>query len=177
MPRSKFSILGFDSGSDPSRTLDGKPVLQIHANLTSESKTSSAFVLSENVGLCFIGPSPHGRFDINSDLARRMLSAPLNVNGRPNSDVIRPVANAIDLVRTPRNVWTIDFGSTMPASEAAAYELPFEFVRSTIYPERKDNRRLAYKDKWWLYGEARPGMRKAIAPLSRFIASPRVSKH
>jgi hypothetical protein len=38
---------------------------------------------------------------------------------------------------------------------------------------RRDNHRL----KWWIHGEARPGMRRALAPLARFAATPRVAKH
>ena len=173
----RISIVGFDDGSDGFRVLEGKTVGQIHSNLTSEAATTTALRLPENVGLSFIGPSPHGRFDIDSETARKMLSAPINVNGRPNADVVRPVANAIDLVRHLRNVWTIDFGGDTTAEEAAKYEMPFQFVHANIYPIRQKNHREAYKERWWLYGEARPGMRRALAPLSRFIASPRVSKH
>ena len=74
---------------------------------------------------------------LQHDSARKMLSARMNVNGRPNSDVIRPVANAIDLVRVLRDVWTIDFGASMAVEDAAKYEMPFEFVKVTVYPERR----------------------------------------
>lgn len=30
---------------------------------------------------------------------------------------------------------------------------------------------------WWIHGEARPGMRRALKPFSRFIATPRVSRY
>ncbi|MEK7326166.1 MAG: type IIL restriction-modification enzyme MmeI [Chloroflexota bacterium] len=42
---------------------------------------------------------------------------------------------------------------------------------------RSKNRRMAYAEKWWQYAEARPGMRAALLGKSRFIATPRVSKH
>jgi type II restriction/modification system DNA methylase subunit YeeA len=106
-----------------------------------------------------------------------MLTAPLNVNGRPNSDVVRPVASAADLVRGSRNAWTIDFGTDRTKEQAEQYEIPFEYVKAKVYPERKDNNRESYREKWWIYAEARPGMRKAIARLKRFIATPRHSKH
>ncbi len=106
-----------------------------------------------------------------------MLSAPLNVNNRPNSDVVRPVANGVDLVRLPRNMWTIDFGNDMTVGQAAQYEAPFEHVKSVVYPERQRHRRESRRERWWIYGEAAPGMRNAISPLVRYIATPRVSKH
>ncbi|HET9099538.1 MAG TPA: type IIL restriction-modification enzyme MmeI, partial [Acidobacteriaceae bacterium] len=164
-------------GSQKERTLDGEPVQKINANLTSEADTTSAVMLAENAGICFVGPSPHGSFDIDDGIARKMLASPLNINGRPNSDVVRPVASAVDLVRRSRNVWTIDFGTDRTKEQAEQYETPFEYVKAKVYPERKDNNREAYRERWWIYAEARPGMRGAIAALSRYIATPRVSKH
>jgi type II restriction/modification system DNA methylase subunit YeeA len=57
------------------------------------------------------------------------------------------------------------------------YELPFHFVRTKIFPIRARNHRQAYREKWWIYGEARPGMRRAIKNLQRYVVCPRVSKH
>jgi hypothetical protein len=39
------------------------------------------------------------------------------------------------------------------------------------------NARANYRDRWWLHYEPRPGMRRAISGLNRFIATPQVSKH
>jgi hypothetical protein len=39
------------------------------------------------------------------------------------------------------------------------------------------NNRAAYRDNWWLYAEAREGMRKAFAGLPRYIGTCRVAKH
>ena len=105
-----------------------------------------------------------------------MLSLPANVNGRPNSDVVRPVISAIDIVRRPRNVWTIDFGF-MSEEKSSFYEAPFRYVEEVVKPVRLQNRRQSYRERWWQYGEARPGLRKALAGLNRHIASPRVAKH
>ncbi|MEG4396503.1 type IIL restriction-modification enzyme MmeI, partial [Microcoleus sp. BROC3] len=48
--------------------------------------------------------------------------------------------------------------------------------RSNVKPERDKNRREVTKFNWWKYGEKRPAMRKAIAPLSHYFTVPRVSK-
>jgi len=105
-----------------------------------------------------------------------MLAASVNPNGRPNSDVVRPVASGIDLVQRPRKKWTIDFGQ-MPFEQAALYEMPFEHVKKIVYPIRSQNRRASYAQKWWQYAEARPGMRVALQHKSRYIATPEVAKH
>ena len=170
------SIIAFDDGSQTERWLDEQPVPVIHANLTSAADTTSATALRENECVCFMGPSAKGDFDIDATTARRMLQAPLNVNGRPNSDVVRRVASGVDLVQGDRGLWTIDF-ATMPMEQAAKYELPFEYVRTVVLPVRKNNNREAYRTRWWIYGEARPGLRKALEGKRRFIATPATSKH
>ena len=106
-----------------------------------------------------------------------MLVAPLNVNGRPNSDIVRPVMNARDITQRPRGMYTIDFGVDTSEEDAAFYEAPFEYIRTHVKPVRIKNRRNRYAELWWMYAEARPGMRHALSGLSRYIATPRVSKH
>jgi type II restriction/modification system DNA methylase subunit YeeA len=171
------SMIGFDDGSQMERKLDGKPVAAVHANLTSAAETTTAIKLSENTNLCFMGTTKIGAFDIAPDVAARMLSAPLNPNGRPNSDVVRPWVNGMDITRRPRGMFAIDFGTEMKEADAALYEKPFEYLREHVYSERQENNRESYRLKWWIHGEPRPDMREALAPLQRFIITPGVSKH
>ena len=56
-----------------------------------------------------------------------MLRAP-NPHGRPNSDVIVPWINGLDVTRRPRGMWIIDFGVEMTREDACRYERPFEHV-------------------------------------------------
>ena len=116
--------------------LDGQPVPFINPDLTTGSNTASAIRLKENEGLCFMGTTKVGPFDIEAETARKLLSAPLNPNGHPNSDVVRPWVNALDITRRPRNMFIIDFGTDMTEAEAALYEMPFEYVRHHVRPER-----------------------------------------
>jgi len=169
------SLIAFDGGAEKTRCLDGQPVTTINPDLSSEADVTQAKILSENQGVSYQGPSPKAPFDIDEATAHSMLSTTGNPNKRPNSDVVRPVASAIDLVRGSRGCWTIDF-ALLPMEEAAQYEAPFEYVKRVIYPIRSQNHRAAYAEKWWQYAEARPGMRSALKGLSRFVATPRVSK-
>ncbi len=169
-------MVGFDGGEQTERVLDGAPVREINPDLTGGLDLSAASILEANKGICFMGPSPKGAFDIEAPAAEEMLSAPTNVNGRPNSDVVRPVVSGVDLVRKSRGKWTIDFG-LMPLEEASLYEMPFEYVREHVYPVRSKNRRASYAERWWQYAEARPGMRKALERKSRFIVTPALAQH
>jgi type II restriction/modification system DNA methylase subunit YeeA len=65
----------------------------------------------------------------------------------------------------------------MSMEEATRYQSPFEHLRAAVLPIRSRNRRKAYAEKWWQYAEARPGMRKGLAGLPRFLATPEVAKH
>lgn len=38
-------------------------------------------------------------------------------------------------------------------------------------------RRKKYREVWWLFGEPGAGLRQALAPLERYIATPAVAKH
>ena len=157
--------------------LDGHPVPFINPDLTTGSNTGTAFRLKENVGICFMGTTKVGPFDIDAETARKMLAAPLNPNGRPNSDVVRPWVNALDITRRPRNMYIIDFGTDTTEQQAALYEMPFEYIKHHVQPVRSTNERETYKTRWWIHGEARGELRKAIQPLTRYIATPRHSRH
>jgi len=170
------SMVGFDDGAEDERELDDRTVQAIHPDLTSMVDLTKASFLLENATTAFIGPSPHGRFDLSAKLAEEMLSEPPNPNGKRNSAVVRPVVSAIDITRRPRGFYTIDF-VTMDIEEASLFVEPFEYVRRTVLPVRQNNRRRAYAEKWWQYGEPRPGMREALRFLNRFVCTPRVAKH
>jgi hypothetical protein len=171
------SMIGFDVGAEQERSFDGSPVESINADLTAALDLTAARRLRENEGLSFIGVSLHGPFDLSAGEAERMLNQPLNVNGRPNSDVLRPLLNGLDVTRRPRDAWVIDFGVDREVNEAALYEAPFEHVRRVVKPVRDLNRRETRREHWWRLGETMPRMRAAFASLSSYTATPRVAKH
>ncbi len=171
------SMVGFDDGSEPTKTLNGTIVSEINADLSSGLDLGRATPLPENKNLCFMGVTRIGEFTIDPPTAQKMLRAAGNVNGRQNSDVIKPWINAVDITRRNRGNYIIDFGTDMSEHDAAQYELPFEHVRHYVFPERAKNRRESYKKRWWIFGEPRSNLRNAIRPLRRYIATPMVSKH
>ena len=172
-----ISIVGFDNGSEAERVFDGDIVERgVNANLTVGADLGSARRLPENKGISFEGPSPKAPFDISPELAARMLSEPINVNGRPNSDVVRPVLNARDITQRARGMFTIDFGM-IGMAEASQYEMPFEHAKEHVYPKRLEKSQEPHRNRWWQYARPRPNMREAISELRRYIATPVISKH
>lgn len=180
----RVSLVCFARPSDPAAEeafLDGKPVEQIFANLTGGRAGTRDFTqakrLQENRGVCFQGTIKDGNFDIAGALAREWLLLPTNPNGRPNSEVVRPWMNADDITGRPSDNWIVDFGTSRTEIESAQYEQPFRHVVSAVKPFREQVRRAANRTYWWRFGETRPGMRAALAGLTRYIAIPRVAKH
>jgi hypothetical protein len=158
--------------------LDGEPVASIHADLTAGEgvNLSDAKPLAENKQASFQGSQKIGAFDIEGCLARSWLHLP-NPNGQANSSVLKPSWNGLDLTRRPRDGWIIDFGTKMKEADASLFEAPFGCVEAQVKPERMRNNREAYRKYWWRHGEPRVAMRGAIAGLTRYIATPHVSKH
>ncbi len=173
----RVSIVGQDDGSERERRLDGIVVGTINADLTSDVDLTRSQVLSENKNSGFLGVLKTGPFDISGARAREMLQAPTNVNGRTNGDVVVPRVNGMDITRRPRGSFVIDFGSDTALSDAAEYEVPFEYVSEHVRPVRAKNRLASYRERWWLHARPRPAMRSATASLSRFVVTPTVSKH
>lgn len=170
------SLVGFDDGSEVKKTLNGNAVNEITAQLSSSIAVHSAAPLNDNQGLSFMGITPAGAFDIDYSRGMNWLLEP-NPTGLPNSDVIRPYLNGRDINQRSREQWTIDFGNDMPLEEAARYEKPFEYLLQSVKPERDNNRRAAYKNRWWIYAESRPAMRTALMRDDRYLATSMVSKH
>jgi hypothetical protein len=106
-----------------------------------------------------------------------MLCSGGNPNGKPNSDVVRPILNAFEITKRAERRWVVAFRPDAALEQASSYECPAQFVVRHVKPVRDENHRKAYRDRWWLHGEARPALVEALAPLPRFIATPRVSKH
>lgn len=174
----RVSMVGFDNGLLAERTLDGVAVPRIFADLTAGVDLTQARRLPENTDLAFIGDVKGGPFDITADVAARMLSAPINPNGRSNDEVVRPWVNGLDVTRRPRDMWIIDFGESMSESDAASYELPFEYARRHVQGARSSSRETArYSRNWWIHVRPCGGMRAAVDPLPRFLATPTLAKH
>lgn len=171
-----ISMVGFDSGEEAEKVLNGRQVISINPNLGSEADVTQVGQLFANRGLAFMGDTKGGAFDIDEGRAILMLSTP-NPHRVPNSSVIFPWVNGLDVTRRSRQMWIIDFGCELPREEACKFEFPFKHIEENVWPERRKNKREAYRENWWLHVEPRPGMRAALCRLPRFLTTVTVSKH
>ena len=170
------SIVCFDDGSEKTLTLDHVPASNINADLTTGADVTQAKPLAENANVSFMGDIKVGPFEISAETAREMLPQP-NPHGMPNSDVIKRWMIGRDLNQRSRNKWIIDFGTDLPETAAALYEVPFEYVSVNVRPGREGNRDVRFRNYWWLHGRPRIEMRQALAGLPRYIGTCMVSRH
>ncbi|MGY2894715.1 class I SAM-dependent DNA methyltransferase [Deinococcus sp. UYEF24] len=171
----RVSLFAFDDGTETELRVDGLPVPGINASLSGALDVRTASALKENAGLMFMGTTKVGPFDIPAGVARGWLDLP-NPTGHTNQDVVRPWVNGSDVVRRPSDRWIIDFG-VMTEAEASRYVLPFEYVQQHVKPERLNNNRATYRERWWQHAEPRPALRAATQHLTRLLITPRVAKH
>lgn len=170
----RVSLICFGIDHDLERRLNGQAVSEINADLTSDVDLTEAKVLPENGGISFVGIQKSGPFDVTGTIARSWLSEPLNANGRPNSDVLRPHRNGLDITRRSRDMWLIDFGDRNEG-EAAFYGSPFSYALEHVKTFRGKS---AIKDfDWWRLWRPRPELTLAARSLTRFIVTPEVAKH
>ncbi|HLX62424.1 MAG TPA: DNA methyltransferase [Planctomycetota bacterium] len=171
-----ISIIGFDNGMETQRIFDEKPVQNINANLTiATADLTKSRHLKDNLKIGFMGTTKVGPFDIDEQLALKWCREP-NPNGKPNSDVLLPWMNGMDITRRPSRKWIIYFGRGTKQEACSFYEAPFEYLEKSISVGRKGKGKTWYRDAWWELYAPRPELYAAINLRCRFIATARVSK-
>jgi hypothetical protein len=147
---------------------------RIFPNLRVGPDVTSATPLKANENLSSRGVSLHGAgFIVTPEEA-----ANLGLGRIPGLDQhIRPYLNGRDLTGISRNHMVIDlFGLT---SEQVRIRFPevYQRVCDRVKPERDQNRRATYSEKWWIFGEARSSFRPVLKGLPRYISTVETAKH
>ena len=170
------SMIGFDNGSEKIKILDGAKVDDINANLTSIGDLTQAASLKANEGLSFIGTKKAGKFELDDETARKLLVEP-NPNGKPNSDIIKPWLDGFAVAKRASFEWIIDCGLNLSLEDFVGYVQPHARALELVKPDRDQNNRKLYRDKWWLHAETRPGMRRNCLSKRRYLATVSHAKH
>ena len=154
--------------------LDDKEVSYINSSLQPHIDVSGAKILQANSNTCFQGIIPVGKdFIVTEQQVKEWIA-----KDSKNKQVLKLFSMGSNLAKNVNGKpdrWIIDFND-LDLEDASDYKLPFKYVQANVKPERDKNRRKTTRINWWKYGEKRPAMRKAIAPLSYYFTVPRVSK-
>lgn len=161
--------------------LNEKNVSKIFSDLCASTDGDSTDLtksrkLSANKSVAYQGVTKAGSFDISGATAREWLQHPVNPNGTSNRQVLKRYFNARDLVQRTNDKWIINF-TNFSKEEVEFFEAPYAHVENVIRDERSKNRREKYREIWWQFAEARPGMFRSIVSFDRYLATPLVSKH
>ncbi|MCZ7890051.1 class I SAM-dependent DNA methyltransferase [Agrobacterium salinitolerans] len=162
--------------------LDGKPSGHINPDLTSGLDISQAKPISENRNVAFQGVKLNGPFEIDGALARSLLKAPTNPNGKSNSEVVRRFAGNDDVTMRDCDAWVLDFTKYSDLDDAILFEKPFQWVKNEVSAHRQTREvgkatEVERLEKFWLMQRPRPKLRSAAAKFKRIIAVPETSEH
>ncbi len=138
--------------------------------LTTGALLTSAKSLEADQGLSFMGVIPVSlRFVLSPAEATHLRQG--------ESEAVRPYLSGKDLTdnRPPRLI--IDFFGLSEAEARQKHPELFQHVLEHVKPFRDTVVRANHRLNWWIFGEARPGMRKALDGLPRYIATTETSKH
>ncbi|REJ88388.1 MAG: class I SAM-dependent DNA methyltransferase [Planctomycetota bacterium] len=120
-------------------------------------------------GVSSMGVKLHGkRFELSREEYEKFGAS---------SPHVFPYLGGRDLTATRRERFVIDlFGLSAREAEdqcPAVYQHVLTFVK----PHRDANNRATYRENWWIFGEPRTELRKAVTGLDKVIVTPRTAKH
>ncbi len=161
--------------------LDGETSVQfsvhrawIGSQLGTRSELDAPIQLRANEGLCSVGFQLGGRgFVLSAEEAASLTKSP---NSRCRK-LVRPLLSARDLVQENRALFAID--ACELTREQLQLECPgiYQLLVNRVKPERDENPRAGYRERWWVYGELRPALRRAARDIASVTVTPITSKH
>ena len=149
--------------------LDGREVAGISTRLQESLLAVEEYeTLDANLGRSFQGPIPAGNFYLS-------LEEGAELRARDDADyteIVRPYLIGDDITEEPGQAprrFVIDFGFRT-LEEAERWPAAIAIVRERVKPERDRNRDRGFREQWWRFGRPRGEMRRALAPLRRYVA-------
>jgi hypothetical protein len=157
---------GSDELSDPSF---GK----VNGFLRTGVSQDGARVLASNAGLSYMGVIP---VSLNFVISKQIIEhLGYDVNALPPA--IKKYLGGKDLAtnRSPRYI--IDLFGLSDVESRSRFPNIYHYVLENVKPFRDKVNRKNHRENWWVFGEARPGLRSAINELPRYVGTTETSKH
>jgi hypothetical protein len=173
-----------DESGAPERLLYTETPGTVTSDLRVGADVASTLPLKANERLASRGVQLMGDgFIVTPEEAKRLLpslpgAAARIRDGQPgNAAVIFDYRNGRDLAARPRGVRVIDLYGLSEAEARDCYPAIYQHLLATVKPSRDQNNRASYRQNWWLYGEQRSELRKALRGIDRYIATVETAKH
>ncbi|MEZ5622751.1 MAG: type IIL restriction-modification enzyme MmeI [Burkholderiaceae bacterium] len=140
----------------------------IHADLKVGASVSDAALLRANAGLAFRGVTLLGEgFWVKQDDPLVALEP----------ELLRPLRNGRDITDRPRGDLCVDAFGLDLVELRARFPATFQRLSDRVLPERLVCERRSYRDRWWVFAEPRPELRRAVDGLPFYVATPMTAKH
>lgn len=156
--------------------LSGKSVQHVSAFLSDRDEWSLER-LRANEGISFLGSSVVGMGFVLTEDEAKAISA----SDQRNKDVLFGYINGKELNSDPEQKpsrWLINFWD-WTAERAQTYEAPWRWIEERVKPERQRRKksgeyqlRKPMPQRWWQFGEKRPGLYHAIGRGINFESHP-----
>ena len=171
-----------DESGAPDHIVFTEKVGAISSDLRTGADVTATVALKSNGELCSPGVKLHGDgFIVTAEQAAALSPSPeegrIRSGASGDTQVIFDYRNGRDLASRPRGVKVIDLYGLSENQVRDRYPAVYQHVVTTVKPHREQNNRASYRDNWWLFGEARSELRKALAGVSRYIATIETAKH
>lgn len=146
---------------------------KIQSDLSVGANLDSCIDLKSNRELSWMGVIPNGvkGFRIGYQTAKSWDYT------EPYTDVIKPYLGGAALKDGKAPTLIIDLHD-VPLTELQTKHLKiYQHLLETVKVDRDTARRKKVRENWWLFEESRPGLRRSIESLDRYIATVETTKH
>jgi hypothetical protein len=145
---------------------------KIYPNLKVGSNIAAAKALQSNLQTNWQGCKLVGDgFKVSPDFVEENNWLPKYAN------ILHRYWTGSDVTKTLSEKWVIDFFGLTQGDALRNYPEPYQHLLDTVKPFRDQVQRKGHKEKWWIFGEARPGLRSALSGLSTYFVTSEVAKH
>jgi hypothetical protein len=145
----------------------------IHSDLSTGANITSVVPLAANDGVCFQGFVLVGKGFVLEEDDR----AALGITEPARLPVLRVWKNGKDLLAGSSSRYVVDlFGFDKPRAQEE-YAALYQHLLMTVKPLRDQAKRKNHRERWWIWGEARPGLRAATLGLRRMCVTNFAAKH
>lgn len=145
---------------------------RVASDLRVGASPAGSVVLRSNAGVAYWGVKFYGDgFICTHDEAEAMSRE------QGGASLTRPFISGRDLTGRPRALWAIDCDGLDEFGLASQFPASYQRLLERVRPVRLHNPRAFKRDRWWIFGENQPGMRRSVRDLSRYIVTTETSTH
>lgn len=102
----------------------------------------------------------------------------IGIGHRPSlARYVKPFLNGRDVSAISRGLYIIDFYGVPEEEVRREFPESYQYLLSSVKPERDKNNRDSYRKKWWQLGENMDSMRSFVSGMSRYVVTTRTSRH